>query len=68
MILDYIQANNKMNPRMYFNLFEPQTSSGSCTQAFKQIPIDIRRKLFEIYKHDFGMFGYKIISVNILFF
>ena len=59
LVLNYLQRNNKLNHPLKFDPFTPKTSVSVCNNAFKTVPIDIRRKIFEIYKYDFALFGYK---------
>ena len=59
LVLDYLQSNNKLNPPHKFDPFRPQTSLDVCNKAFNTISLDIREKIFEIYKYDFALFGYK---------
>ena len=59
MVLDYLQRNNKQNPPLDFKEYSPQTSTNVCNNAFKTVPMDMRKKVFEIYKNDFALFGYK---------
>ena len=59
MVLDYLQKKNNLHSIEKFNSFDPQTSANVCNKAFKEVPISIRKQIFEIYKHDFALFGYK---------
>ena len=58
-VLDYLQRNNKQNPILNFKEYSPKTSTNVCNNAFKIVPMDMRKKVFEIYKNDFALFGYK---------
>ena len=64
-VLDYLQRNNKQNPPLNFTEYSPKTSVDVCNNAFKTVPMGMRKKVFEIYKNDFALFGYKTDLANV---
>ena len=57
LILDYVKTHHDHN--VSFPKPNSITSSDSCNSAFKDLPLTVRRSLYEMFKEDFLIFGYE---------
>ena len=56
LILEYLRIHH--DHKVSFSISK-SASSDSCNDAYKDIPLTVRRSLYEIYKDDFLVFGYE---------
>ncbi|KAI6659384.1 Carbohydrate sulfotransferase 8-like [Oopsacas minuta] len=59
LLVDYLQKNKATNAHLYFNKFEKKATRDKCNQYFSDIPLNVRRRLYEIFRNDFILFDYK---------
>ena len=57
LILNYVKTHHDHN--VSFPKSNSITSSDSCNKAFKDLPLTVRRSLYEMFKEDFLIFGYE---------
>ena len=57
LILNYVKTHHNHN--VSFPKPNSITSSDSCNSAFKDLPLTVRRSLYEMFKEDFLIFGYE---------
>ena len=57
LILDYVK--NHHDHKVFFPKPKSIKSPDSCNNAFKDIPLTVRRSLYETFKEDFLLFGYE---------
>ena len=57
-ILDFVHAN--IPEFIYeFPKQDPRVTSINCDEAFRKIPLKVRRSIYEIYRDDFLLFDYE---------
>ena len=56
LILEYLKTRHDHKVSFPKSKF---TSSDTCNDAYKEIPLTVRRSLYEIFKEDFLLFGYE---------
>ncbi|KAI6647109.1 hypothetical protein LOD99_8846 [Oopsacas minuta] len=57
-ILNYVQRNNP-NHNVTFPDDDPYTTFDRCNEAFKIVPLHVRRSLYELFKEDYLLFDYE---------
>ena len=57
-ILDYVQRHITRE-KVEFPVAEYAIKNNSCNEAFMEIPIDVRNRIYQLFKEDFLLFGYK---------
>ena len=58
-LLDYVQAHYSHNNTVQFPRRSPQIDSNRCNEAFKEIPVEVKEKIYQLYKEDFIFFDYQ---------
>ena len=57
-ILDYVQTNTT-HEKVEFPIAEHAIKNNTCNEAFMEIPMDVRNKIYELFQEDYILFGYK---------
>ncbi|KAI6661797.1 Chondroitin 4-sulfotransferase [Oopsacas minuta] len=58
LLVDYLQQNKETNRPIYFEPYQRLSTREKCNQYFRDIPNNIRLKLYEVYRDDFTLFRY----------
>ena len=58
-LLDYVQAHYSHRNTVEFPRRSPTIDSNRCNEAFKEIPVEVKEKIYQLYKEDFIFFDYQ---------